>query len=141
MSATPTARNRFLRFLVWAISLVLKENTLALAKSFLYLLPYWKSVAVASILTKRFPTSETTEKFYKSGRPRWKRSFVFRLNPFCPLSKLFALTGLYQPEMTETILKRPHEGTLVDIGANFGYFSVLWLSTWDGDVVAIEPIR
>jgi FkbM family methyltransferase len=43
--------------------------------------------------------------------------------------------------MTETLLKGPHQRTFVDIGANFGYFSVLWLSKWGGDALAIEPIR
>jgi FkbM family methyltransferase len=123
------------------MSLVLKENTLALAKSVLHHIPYGKAVTVASILTVKFPTTDTTKKFYESGKPRWSRSFAFSLNPFCPLSKLFALTGLYQPEMTETLLKNPHKGTFVDIGANFGYFSVLWLSKWNGDALAIEPIR
>jgi hypothetical protein len=95
MNDTPTVRNRVLRLLIAVATFFLRENSLALAKAVLHFLPYGKAIAVASILTTRFRTSEATRKFYESARPRWKRSFVFRLNPFCPLSKLFALTGLY----------------------------------------------
>jgi FkbM family methyltransferase len=116
------------------------EKTLALAKSILPFLPYGKAVALASILIEKFPTTATTRTFYASARPRWRRAFVFRLNPCCPLSKLFALTGLYQPEMTAKLLKSKQRGAFVDIGANFGYFSVLWLSKRNTNVIAIEPI-
>jgi FkbM family methyltransferase len=43
--------------------------------------------------------------------------------------------------MTKALLNGSHEGTFLDIGANFGYFSVLWLSISKGDLLAIEPIR
>jgi FkbM family methyltransferase len=134
-------RKQVLNILISVVSFIFRERTLALAKVVLPLLPYGKAVAIASILIKRFPITDATKKFYESARPRWRRAFVFRLNPFCPLSKLFALTGLFQPEMTEELLKGPYQGALVDIGANFGYFSVLWLSKRNGDALAIEPIR
>ena len=66
---------------------------------------------------------------------------MFRLNPYCPLSKLFALTGLFQPEMTKKLMDRKLRRVLVDVGANFGYFSVLWLSKPNTEVLAVEPIR
>jgi FkbM family methyltransferase len=134
-------RKQALNILISAASFIFKERTLAIAKVALPLLPYGKAVAMASILIRKFPTTDVTKRFYASARPRWRRTFVFRLNPCCPLSKLFALTGLYQPEMTQELLKGPYQGALVDIGANFGYFSVLWLSKQNGDALAIEPIR
>jgi FkbM family methyltransferase len=126
--------------LVSAISFILRERTLNFAKPLLALLPYGKAIAIASLLIEKFPTSATTMASYASGRPRWRRSFVFRLNPHCPLSKLFALTGLYQPEMTTRLLNSKQRGTFVDVGANFGYFSVLWLSKPNTTVLAIEPM-
>jgi FkbM family methyltransferase len=134
-------RKMILSSLISLISYIFRERTLALAKFLLPLLPYGKAIAVATILIRKYPTNDATRKFYDSARPRWKRGFVFRVNPACPLSKLFALTGLYQPEMTEELLKESYQGAFVDIGANFGYFSVLWLSKRHGDTLAIEPIR
>jgi FkbM family methyltransferase len=139
---------RWLRFilrqavkaLVSGSRFLLGEKTLALAKLILPCLPYGKAVVVASILIKAFPTNTATIAFYCSARPRWCRRFEFRLNPYCPVSKLFSLTGLYQPEMTKKLLEINQRGTMVDIGANFGYFSVLWLSKPSADVIAIEPI-
>jgi hypothetical protein len=143
----PTSLKRFKRIrkqalnvLVSLICFIFREKTLALAKFVLPFLPYGKAVALASILIEKFPTTAATRVFFASARPRWRRAFVFRLNPGCPLSKLFALTGLYQPEMTAKLLKSKQQGVFVDIGANFGYFSVLWLSKRNTNVVAIEPI-
>jgi FkbM family methyltransferase len=134
-------KKQTLIILLTVVTFLFREWTLALAKFALRFLPYGKAVAIASNLIRKFPTTDTTKRFYDSARPRWRRSFVFHLNPFCPLSKLFALTGLYQPEMTQELLRRGYQGTLVDIGANFGYFSVLWLSRRNGDALAIEPTR
>jgi len=131
---------RALRALVSGSRFLFGENTLALAKLILPCLPYGKAVVVASILIEAFPTTTATRAFYCSARPRWGRRFEFRLNPYCPLSKLFSLTGLYQPEMTKKLSEINQQGTMVDIGANFGYFSVLWLSKSSTEVIAIEPI-
>jgi FkbM family methyltransferase len=134
-------RKRALHSLISGIRVVFKERTLALAKLVLPFLPYGKAIAVASILIEKFPTTDATKTFYATARPRWKRTCMFHLNPYCPLSKLFALTGLFQPEMTKKLLDRKLQGTLVDIGANFGYFSVLWLEKRNTEILAIEPIR
>jgi hypothetical protein len=136
-----SVRVRALRTSILGIRFVFKAKTLALAKLVLPFLPYGKAIAVASILIEEFPTTEATKVFYATARPRRKRSFMFHLNPRCPLSKLFALTGLYQPEMTKRLLDRKLRGTLVDIGANFGYFSVLWLQKRNTVVLRVEPIR
>jgi FkbM family methyltransferase len=129
-----------LKALVSGSRFLIREKTLALAKLILPCLPYGKAVVIASILIEAFPTNTATIDLYCSARPRWCRRFEFRLNPYCPLSKLFSLTGLYQPEMTNKLLEINRPGTMVDIGANFGYFSVLWLSKSGTDVTAIEPI-
>ena len=38
------------------------------------------------------------------------------------------------------LLNSKQEGLFVDVGANFGYFSVLWLSKPNTTVLAIEPV-
>jgi len=136
-----STQKRVLNTLISGTCFVFREKTLALAKLVLPFLPFGKAIAVASILVEKFPTTHATKPFYATARPRWRRTFVFRLNPYCPLSKLFALTGLFQPEITEKLIKGKRRGVLVDIGANFGYFSVLWLSKRNTEVLAVEPIR
>ncbi len=42
--------------------------------------------------------------------------------------------------MTSMIKARRHRGLLVDVGANYGYFSRLWLCKSDTFVIAIEPV-
>jgi hypothetical protein len=104
--------------LVSGLAFILRERLLAVGKIVLPRLPYGKAVAVASLLLEKFPTNKETKRYYDSARPRWMRDFSFRINPYCPVSKLFALTGLLQPEMTKELLATHDQGLLVDIGAN-----------------------
>src|ERR1700716_701277 len=138
---TKGIRKQILGILVSGLAFILRERLLALGKIVLPRLPYGKAVAVASLLLEKFPTNKATKRYYDSARPRWMRDFSFRVNPYCPVSKLFALTGLFQPEMTKELLATRDQGLLVDIGANFGYFSVLWMSKNRTEVLAIEPLR
>jgi FkbM family methyltransferase len=138
---TKGIRKQILGILVSGLAFILRERLLAVGKIVLPRLPYGKAVAVASLLLEKFPTNKETKRYYDSARPRWMRDFSFRINPYCPVSKLFALTGLLQPEMTKELLATHDQGLLVDIGANFGYFSVLWMSKNRTEVLAIEPLR
>jgi hypothetical protein len=132
-------RRQALKALVSGSRFLLREKTLAFAKLILPYLPYGKAVAVASILIEAFPTTAATKPFYCSAKPRWRRSFVFRLNPFCTLFKVIFTHRAISAKMTKKLLEVNQQGTLVDIGANFGYFSVLWLLNPRTNIVAIEP--
>lgn len=40
---------------------------------------------------------------------------------------LIAFTGIYEPELSKHFTQRAHVGgTMIDVGANFGYFSLIW---------------
>ena len=88
-----STQKRVLNTLISGTCFVFREKTLALAKLVLPFLPFGKAIAVASMLVEKFPTTHATKPFYATARPRWRRTFVFRLNPYCPLSKLFAYKG------------------------------------------------
>jgi len=46
------------------------------------------------------------------------------------ISDCIALTGTYEPVLTRRLLQLAHQsGTLVDVGANLGYFSLLWAAS------------
>lgn len=58
------------------------------------------------------------------------------------LSREVCFTGLYEPPVTRVFQRHvPHDGTVVDAGANWGYFSLIAaaLSGPGGRVVALEP--
>jgi FkbM family methyltransferase len=52
-----------------------------------------------------------------------------------------ALLGVYEPELTRLVLALArHGGRMIDIGANVGYFTLLWAAANpDNEVVALEP--
>jgi FkbM family methyltransferase len=58
------------------------------------------------------------------------------------LSREVCFTGLYEPPVTRVFQRHvPRGGTVVDAGANWGYFSLIAaaLSGADGRVIALEP--
>jgi FkbM family methyltransferase len=59
------------------------------------------------------------------------------------ISDSIAFTGIYDLPLTRKLSTLAREGgVLVDVGANLGYFSLLWLSARDDNsVVAFEPSR
>ncbi|HEX2255864.1 MAG TPA: FkbM family methyltransferase [Afifellaceae bacterium] len=52
-----------------------------------------------------------------------------------------ALLGIYEPELTRRVMKLARlGGHMVDVGANVGYFSLLWAAAGAGNtVLALEP--
>ena len=53
-----------------------------------------------------------------------------RLQPGDEIHDCIAYTGLYEVALTRHIMQRARTGgLLVDVGANFGYFSLLWAAT------------
>ncbi|MBY0461084.1 MAG: FkbM family methyltransferase [Gemmataceae bacterium] len=53
--------------------------------------------------------------------------------------RYFALCGFWEPHVTRFVAGRRAPGLLIDVGANFGYFSALWLRCPGASVVAVEP--
>ena len=57
------------------------------------------------------------------------------------ISDVIAATGVWEPELSERLIELSREGgTLVEVGANIGYFTVLWAAQGPGSrVIAVEP--
>ncbi len=72
------------------------------------------------------------------------RNFQIYLDPkdTYGVSPAIGITGLYEPEVTELFRKLLHKGmTVVDVGANIGWFTLLSASIigTSGTVIAYEP--
>jgi FkbM family methyltransferase len=78
------------------------------------------------------------DRYYRARRDRWL--FLYRhaalqaapeismqLVPGDRLSDLLAFTGLYEPDLTRRVTELGSKGgKMIDVGANLGYFSLLW---------------
>lgn len=75
--------------------------------------------------------------YYRARRERWASLYEnaslgnlgvsMRLVPGDWISDQIAFTGAYEMQLTERILQLGRQGgTMIDVGANLGYFSLLW---------------
>ena len=87
-----------------------------------------------------FPLDFKSELEYTYGSPRKYPHQKIKVNPKCLHARFFVLSGYYEELLTKEILSPQRTGLLVDIGANFGYYSVLWLQKEGTRVIAVEPI-
>lgn len=87
-----------------------------------------------------FPLDTTTEQEYTYSSPRKFSEIKIKVNPKCLHARFFVMSGYYEEFLTQEILSPQRKGLLVDIGANFGYYSVLWLQKEGTRVIAVEPI-
>lgn len=95
------------------------------------------------LLIRALPPSLRISAFYRLYRPR-RQHFAplydaarlyfapevsMRLMPFDEGHSCIAFTGIYELDLTRRIVDAARRGgTLVDVGANFGYYSLLWAS-------------
>lgn len=65
------------------------------------------------------------------------------LRPHCAISGPIAFTGSYEPRLSRRIVSLARRGgLLVDVGANMGYVSLLWVNANpDNRAIAFEPAR
>ena len=67
---------------------------------------------------------------YKAAPLRFAPHVSMRLVPGDVISDYIAFTGEYEPCLTRRVAQLArHGGTLVDVGANLGYFALLWAAT------------
>ncbi len=88
------------------------------------------------------PVPEKYEELYKSARLKYAKSISMTL----PHSKDYmydciALMGYFEPKLTRrTVRVGQRGGLMIDVGANVGYFSLVWLATNDQNTcIAVEP--
>jgi FkbM family methyltransferase len=70
------------------------------------------------------------DKYYKDVVLRGSNTIKMDLNKFDIGHQYLAFTGVYENDVTEKILKikNGNSGLMVDVGANYGYYSLLWAS-------------
>lgn len=86
------------------------------------------------------PLDTKTEQEYTYGSLRGFPETKVKVNPKCLHARFFVLSGYYEESLTKEILLPERKGLLIDIGANFGYYSILWLQKEDTRVIAVEPV-
>ncbi len=116
------------------------KNSLIIFKKFLPILQPKYAFPVTWLCLDEFPLNKTTELEYTYGSLRNFPQTKVKVNPKCLHSRFFALSGYYEEELTAEILSPKRKGLLIDIGANFGYYPVLWLQKKDTRVIAVEPV-
>jgi FkbM family methyltransferase len=92
------------------------------------------------------------DRFYSARRHHWRHlysgaavlaapSISMQLIPGDRLSDLIAFTGTYEEELTRRVTSLGRRGgKMIDIGANLGYFSLIWASCNSmNQCVAFEP--
>ncbi len=84
--------------------------------------------------------SEWPELFAAAPLALCPRVSMFDLMPGDVISGMIAFNGFYEWELTQRIAAhaRGEGGLFVDVGANMGYFSLLWAGCGSGKVVAFE---
>jgi len=71
---------------------------------------------------------------YRDAALRAAPNVAMELVPGDRVSDLIAFTGVYEAEFTRRVKKLASKGgTMVDIGANLGYFSLLWGAAHDSN--------
>lgn len=102
------------------------------------------------ILPSRFAIS-LFDRFYSARRDRWLQLYrhaslravpeiAMELVPGDRVSDLIAFTGVHEAEFTQRVHRLARKGgKMVDVGANLGYFSLLWAAARPGNqCVAFE---
>jgi FkbM family methyltransferase len=87
-----------------------------------------------------FPLDTTKEQEYTYGSLRNFPETKIKVNPKCLHARFFVMSGYYEEFLTQEILSPKRKGLLIDIGANFGYYSVLWLQKKGTRAIAVEPV-
>lgn len=117
-----------------------ENNTFNMLKYLLHILPVRYAAPINWLTLDEFPLDSQTELLYSYGSPREFPQKRIKVNPKCLHARFFVMSGYYEEFLTQEILSERRKGLLVDIGANFGYYSVLWLQKEGTRVIAVEPV-
>jgi len=121
--------------------ILLREKSVKIFKQLLPILQPKYAFPLTWLCLSEFPLDTTTEEEYTYGSPRNFPQTKVKVNPKCLHARFFVLSGYYEEFLTKEILSPKRKGLLIDIGANFGYYSVLWLQKKDTRVIAVEPVE
>ncbi len=110
-----------------------------MARSLFQILP----VRVQASLYRRFicPHRQNFGRWFEDAPLKWAPSVRMKLSPGDSFHGDIAFCGIYEAEETALIHQLAVEkgGLLVDVGANYGYYSLLWCAAREGNrALAIE---
>lgn len=94
--------------------------------------PFVLRIAPVGLKTKFFyrfysKRRKQFESLYKAARLHYAPGVTMQLMPTDEGHSNIAFTGFYELDLTERIVNHAKQGgVLVDVGANYGYFSLLW---------------
>ncbi|MFB2936472.1 FkbM family methyltransferase [Aerosakkonemataceae cyanobacterium BLCC-F154] len=128
------------KFIKFNSSILGEQNSLGILKYLLHILPPKYAAPINWLTLAEFPLDSETELLYSYGSPRKFPQIKLKVNPKCLHARFFVMSGYYEELLTKEILSERRRGLLVDIGANFGYYSVLWLQKEGTRVIAVEPV-
>lgn len=89
-----------------------------------------------------YPPSRKWHSLYESSSLRFAPSVEVRLEPNDRMHGQIAFLGYYDKELSKIIARmgREKRGKFVDVGANIGYYSLLWVAqSPENEAVAVEP--
>ena len=104
------------------------HRALALMKAMIRRLPYPVAFPITWVCLETFPPDSVDRDDWLYARPRRFPNTTVQVNPNCLSGRFFAISGYYEDRLTELLQDPSRDGLLVDIGANFGYYPVLWLA-------------
>jgi FkbM family methyltransferase len=130
----------YMRLLTISKFLLGKKLAFQLHRRMLFRLPFKPAFRLTWSFLEVFPCDQELRQFYASGRLRHNNSRKLILNPDCLGSRFFSVSGFWEPDLTGS-LQNQQQGLLVDVGANYGYFSALWLQlNRNNRVISVEPV-
>jgi len=118
-----------------------KAAALNFIKSWLRFVPPKYAFPLTWMTLSEFPVNSQLEFEYTYGIPRQFPHKKVKVNPNCLHARFFVVSGYYEEYLTKEILSPERKGLFVDIGANFGYYSVLWLQKDNTRAIAVEPVQ
>jgi FkbM family methyltransferase len=108
------------------------------AKWLLWRIPRRAAARITWPTLDALPYRDEDAELWRTGRLRENGKLV-QIDPVDYGGRYFALCGFWEPWTTDIIERFAGPGLLIDVGANYGYFSVLWLRSPGNTVIAVEP--
>lgn len=96
---------------------------------------------LAAFARRLRPPSNRWAQLYQGAPLRFARQVTMQLAPGDLVSDGIAFTGIHELGLSRRLIRLARRGgTMIDVGANLGYFTLLWVASNPGNrCLAIEP--
>jgi FkbM family methyltransferase len=100
---------------------------MSIVKKILYKLPVKLANSLVAHFILKSKIKSSSDYFY-DVKLKYSNTIKMNLNKFDIGHQYLAFTGVYEDELSKNILslKNKNGGLMVDVGANYGYYSLLW---------------